>query len=901
MSVFTSPGMPGGSWTIEEDEPNERPAPQRSVSEQGENSPPHPAASIQEPYIAYSGSEVLELDPATLSEEIRLLPSPSMSRASIETCRVRMSPESLEFLPPDPEHDAGTRRIRDSPEQRRSRFLDHVFPEIKDNLHSASRGRTDDDAMPSIFDADWDFEDSPALGLTFPSPTMDDPSREEAEASSRNSSPPLSLADSILDDDDLSSTHSSPSPPVTSISLPSTARPSATPSRSTQRADLFGDSDDDVRDSSQLELEDTVDDPFLRTPSILVDPAVVADRDDSESLPSLLLRPTASSAISDDDPHKEEQDVLEYADLEYFDEYPATTAPSALGVDEISLPLSHSLDSSVGVPYDWEVVSHQSSDDAGFAGGAVEAVADLVEANTPASSDGSADEPVESPAQEAIQPHAEEQSTSEHAEFEANGCSAPDDGMDSVTEGADDSLPHSPAASSDAELDDEWSQSIPHTYAEDFIAAARAPSEGLQFDPPASEGITPEDDMDIVGGGQRPCELLHSAASHSDSSRSESAPSEETMDMEEDEHASEGLQSSTASIDGRLEESSHTTPALPPLHFHSPSLTGMNDFMADARLEVLQFDSQVSGNTAPWEGVDTGADVNNEDPQALESPAVTDEDAWPQTSPEQTTTLELSALHLHSLSLKPADDFVAAQAAWEVPHFHSQASQSTFPTDIMNTAAGDEEQRARAALQSPPTSISSYSNDERSLETPEGTPELPPLHFHSPSLTDEVLSSPEFHAAAFWPDLGANDAILNPAAPPREGRHVRAFTISHPERRSILWAPHDARELRGATRWSANDKGKGRERAHTLSGGSGSAGNEPRAGGRVEREVQTEGNDRLTARYMRVKKQLRAEQAKVAGLVRREKSSESWEARLMGKFQYVFGVPSSLEDEDVFA
>ncbi|KAJ7656967.1 hypothetical protein DFH06DRAFT_466594 [Mycena polygramma] len=274
-------------------------------------------------------------DPAELSEEIRLLASaPSASSTSRETLRLRISPEyyGIEVLPPDSQqhrNGAAGRHIRDSPEQRRSRFLDHIFPEIKDDIHPFSRCPTDTNFVAPTLDIDWDFtqdgsssavdssapsgedlgasaEDSetvPGLGLTFPSiSSVDDPNHEaEHPPSISPSSVESSLADvdlsagdhpisapdasasrngenarnpaensdnlpglgltlpstSSVDDlshDEAERPSSSPSSagssfdevdlgssssPVTSISMPSTARPFSSSSNSTVRTDTF--------------------------------------------------------------------------------------------------------------------------------------------------------------------------------------------------------------------------------------------------------------------------------------------------------------------------------------------------------------------------------------------------------------------------------------------------------------------------------------------------------------------------------------------------------------------------------------------------------------------------------------------------------------------------------------
>ncbi|KAJ7631734.1 hypothetical protein DFH06DRAFT_1337694 [Mycena polygramma] len=158
---------------------------------------------------------------------------------------------------------------------------------------------------------------------------------------------------------------------------------------------------------------------------------------------------------------------------------------------------------------------------------------------------------------------------------------------------------------------------------------------------------------------------------------------------------------------------------------------------------------------------------------------------------------------------------------------------------------------------------------------------LPALHFSSFSLTDEVLSSPIFRLMDF-DAVGSGSSV---AAACTTVRHGRALTASHAERRNILLAPHDTRELQGASvHAGSKDKRKARARARTLSFADDSR---SRHGGeqRVEREVQTEVP---VARedVRRLKQKLRAERVKTAGLVReRDKSAEyewweaSWESK----------------------
>ncbi|KAJ7847541.1 hypothetical protein B0H13DRAFT_2091722 [Mycena leptocephala] len=740
MPVSPSLGMPGGSWTIEEEDGL---APQNSVSDSPVNgSPQYSPASIKESFRVHS--EIVLLDSANLSEEIHLLASPT---ASEETWRVRISPEyDIEVLPPElhqPDTSAlRARHVRDSPQQRRSRCLDNIFPEIKDDIHSASRSSADNDSVLPILDLEWDFaqydyfssapDASPAgddedglvygiqdpeslaaldlLGLAFPSPvSVDDPSREGSASAPGNSPLPPSPAESDVDDD-LSSTHSSPSPPVTSISLPSTARPSVSPSRSTVRTETdttssgFGDSDDD--DDSDSPRPQDADDPFMLTPSSLIDPAVVADHHDSESLLSMFIRPATTSVISDDEADEEGQDEedLDRVELEYLDEHPAMTPLSLFGIDEISLPLS--LDSSFGFPNDWVLVPHEG--DALFASGTV--------------------------GQSGVEPKEESVSS----------CSDGD--------------------------------------ADDFVADVEASSE--------SEALQLNLVSQFIQGSPR---------------ARGSTPLENGMYAadQEDEHVSEAPHSPAASIDDQSETQTQTS-----LEAHE--LYSEKESISEPEAEA----PQSNGGTDP-NAVDVAAE---EDPRLSEVPE------------------------------SPA------------------ASTSGQPE----------------------------SDDDWAL---------PALHFHSPSLTDEVLSSPEFHAAVFRQDPYMDTGESSPGqdAAASRARHVRAFSTSNigHERRSILWAPHDARDVYDTPRIgrvNANAKGKGRARTLTVSD-SGFTGNDHGAR-RVESEVQTETDvERLRAKYVRLKKELRIEQARVAELVRRErdKSPERWESRAIAKL-YSWGVPTSFED-----
>ncbi|KAF8215608.1 hypothetical protein K438DRAFT_1748531 [Mycena galopus ATCC 62051] len=179
------------------------------------------------------------------------------------------------------------------------------------------------------------------------------------------------------------------------------------------------------------------------------------------------------------------------------------------------------------------------------------------------------------------------------------------------------------------------------------------------------------------------------------------------------------------------------------------------------------------------------------------------------------------------------------------------------------------------------------------------TPELPPLNLHSSSFSDEVLSSPQFHFRAETLDEGPSNPSRDEAAI-APGRHVRALSTPNIERRSILWAPHDTRDVREDAplrRFDLKGKEKGKGRARTVSD-SGFAETENDSH-RVEREVQTESEAaELKAKCARLEKELRIEQAKVAELARRADTTSSergWEARMIAKMSS-WGFPSNFED-----
>ncbi|KAJ7760127.1 hypothetical protein DFH07DRAFT_940049 [Mycena maculata] len=454
-SPSPSSGMPGGSWTIQDEEPNGRIEPQDSGTPVDglDGFVPSAEEAIGSRKPEGLRSEILELGNSAKLEEIVLLASPSR-----ETWRVRISPDyDIEILGPIQQQDGGDvgisgPRHRYSPQQRRSRCLDTIFPDIRDDFHSASRASRDNAPVPSVLDLDWDFSqydlsripntDENALALAFqslpvngiahdeavdgtdsPSGTppagpssprstlrpSDSPSRPVLRTETGVSSSSFGDSDNSQSVDravngaeyptgstlppsvppspekidetespaaspfrpslhhgqqstpnDVNPTHFSPSTGTSSPGAPSTARPSVSPSNPSVRPDGGAasssgfDSDDSETPSHQV--SETADDQLL-TPSSLGEAFNLPDQHDSESLPSAIIHPAPSSALSEyDDDNEDGADAHSDSDpeeLEYLDEPPALTLMS-FWLDPLPL------DSGFGSPDDWEVVGPPS-------------------------------------------------------------------------------------------------------------------------------------------------------------------------------------------------------------------------------------------------------------------------------------------------------------------------------------------------------------------------------------------------------------------------------------------------------------------------------------------------------------------------------------------------------------
>ncbi|KAJ6465653.1 hypothetical protein C8R47DRAFT_1079258 [Mycena vitilis] len=428
-----------------------------------------------------------------------------------------------------------------------------------------------------------DSEDPPALGLPFASiPSVNnDLGREEAE----NPSPfsPSSVGSS-LEDVDLNS----PSPPVTSISMPSTARPLGSPSASDctlwtdtplhpvdryafKRIEASGAADRSTETPSSVMHERPGDehapddayvhphsdstfhrldsgDPFLRPQCTLFDPAGVTDGNDSESLPSLLIRPATASALSDDEDGRDEHleadtEGQSDSEVEYLDEYqyPALTPLSITGLEELSLPLS--LAGSFEFLNDWEVVPFRGSQDALLGDNIVGVGSGDVHAPT-----GCADDIAKGKQALKAVPFSSEESQTSLSESAADAHRSEAGGSGAMENGAhtvDDCElpPPSPSFAS----------------AHSFVADAQASSEAARSDVEERFPVAPAALLDASAG---------------------SDPQNETVFVDSEDKVLFRLPSSpAASPNHRFEDEFHGISGLPALHFHLTSFPGADDIL----------------------------------------------------------------------------------------------------------------------------------------------------------------------------------------------------------------------------------------------------------------------------------------------------------------------------------
>ncbi|KAJ7696798.1 hypothetical protein B0H17DRAFT_393143 [Mycena rosella] len=846
-------GMPGGSWAFEEERPTSCfQVPHASVVPNGHGRVPEdtsrftePTQKSQTPQTVHS--EIVTIDPAKLSEEVVLLASPT-STASREMWRVRISPEyDIQVLPPDPHGSDMVNPRRDSPQQRRSRHLNIVYPEFQDYIHSASRGSTNNAPLPSVLDIEWDFAQPDTsvgnggpvdaggreeheleshgphdcgslpdrggfglLGLHLSPPSMEGETRGEETSGAELSSgiSDLSTPDESSLDSDIDSSASAAETTDTPSSVPS-AHPSPSPVslRSTLRTDEAEAAttvDRNSDDTASPRVDETADERLMLTPSSLAD--VDADPHGSESLHSAILRPATSSVFSEGgtDTNGGRRAESTYEELEYMDEeeYSALTPLRLLG---LSLPLS--LDS-FGLPDAWEVIPLP---------------------HPPSSSSSSESSPAYSaggtllPAPEEPQP---------------DGHTSPERPSDAVPQETAPSEPPPSLLGNSSPASASEHGSIPLEAAMDDVAEpAPSPSSGH----PSSD--SPSDNDDPIPE--------HPALTHS---------------------TSEG--SSVDDADGPLQPAY----AEPQPDVHTDAEAPENEVLEEATpSEVLLIGSSNSAvSTASTEPPRATGSIALKDKidNAVGASLSSGDSSHNSQSDNNEATPDLPALDFHTPFLADftGEDSVEGTGGSVPGEPDSFYGYSDAPSATDNVAGADE----------PPASpSSSHSNDEP-------TPELPALNFDTPSLTDSVLLSPEFHVVfseysspEIEPANTIHVSIFAPVAPKARSRrrHARALSASHAERTSILWAPQDTRSVRGAA--NGQGKGKGKARARSVS----DDGSDDAEAERVEREVQTEG-DELRAKYARLKKELKEEREKVAGLAQRpsrvlESREAMWMANLL--------------------
>ncbi|KAJ7731232.1 hypothetical protein B0H16DRAFT_1733395 [Mycena metata] len=898
--------MPGGSWTLEEEEPAGSNAPNGLVNKPVENSPSPP----QEPYK----SEIVTLDAAKLSEEIILFASPSgTSRATI---RVRVSPDSdiEEVLPPDHgqnTRESVTRVLRVSPQQRRARCLD-IFPEMK---FRASPSSTDSPFIAPMADLGWDFprgspsnsqdghdaeeirassQDDYGLGLTFPSSSsVDDQSREEIDSSAERS-PHLSPSEprQELKADTLSSFVDDRTSAVEYL-----ARDSLSPSQPPR------------------EEEESGDDGGPGTSSFVDERRFAANESSAENLPHLAsLRGESkadgpSSTIDDRD------------DRDYEAESTTEDSPSEPPQEEPKPETYSSVDDRCyeGVESPSEGAAH------------------------PSPSQSSREEPRGVDGLGTPTPH-----THVNTEHEGNSSSTtlpePDESDDGlvlftppfptpVGEASRDGIRSALSTSREESGPDDELDTTPV-----IPTTPDSPSESTSRNSPF---VLPSADSSLEDG------LSTTRSSPSLAVTSISLPSttrpssRSTIRAEVASSPSDSPNSISPPLDDVNDDIilGHTA-AVAPVGGHDADSESMSLYLYPATASVLSADDVALNGPGP--------DVD--DHSELE---YLDEFPLPPMTP-------LSFIDVDQLSLPLSLDSsfgLPADFSWEIvqhaEHENDDAGDLVVETGalfgqhaIHDDGAGDlvveskvkplqlhfaepvleSPHAAVAAAEVPPqpeeggrNSRDDVSHGSALLAPLNGESEdewlLPPLHFPSPSLTDEVLSSPEFRATTILDspqDVDAPNSAALPRAhttPVSRARHTRAFSTSttNPnaviERRSIVWAPLNTRYDPDGARTrtlTADAKGKARAgprpRARTVSD-SGFAERHKSGSERVELDDPTEA-ERLKAEVSRLKKRLRVQTDKVAGLEQqqRDKSPERWEMQWVGKM-YSWGfLPSSLED-----
>ncbi|KAJ7360831.1 hypothetical protein DFH08DRAFT_842343 [Mycena albidolilacea] len=728
-------------------------------------------APIPEPYTG--NSEIVLLDPANLSEEVRLLASPTSS-ASRDTWRVRVSPEyDIEVLPPEQQQarsEAMPRHLRDSPEQRRSRFLHNIFPEITNDLYFASPGSTDNRSVSPLLDMEWDFPQCdgnaaapsdaslhgiPMLDMEWDFPPYDGNAAAPSDASTTGEGNDASLHGVPMLD--------------TERDPPQCDRNAAAPSD----ASTTGESND-------ASLHGI---PHPRSMSIL-DPGLGTDFPYSSSVEDSARAETESTASNS--PLPEEESSFDDDRTTIHSSHSA--AVTSISIPSTARPSPSPPRSNVSSPPSSNFGDSDDDDDDDSDSPQLQQIADdqlmqtpSIQADTAVVAD---HHDTESPPSTFIRPAtasilSDGGSDDLKSESEARREGSDDAELEYLDESEPPTMMMTPLRLSGLEemslslsLDSSFGMPsgwgvVPHPTSQPGVLFWQPVAQLIDQQPPTSAS-----GHDLVAAAPEEQSIFEPGVKLGKS-----------MDLEED----------TASI--ACDESG-----------------GPSNSVSEPAAAPMGLGENITN---------IAGDGNGTSSDGVSGPV-----AEPQSTDQGNGTADIVS----------NDDGRSSAVVPEPP----QISVSTNLEDGAVADASDENDGA--------ASTDGQSDDERLQPSPElparAEMQLPPIHFPSLSLTEEVLSSPEFHALTFRDDF----EVVQKSNPKRRrytapGSHVRALSTPI-QRRSILWAPHDARypDYNTATtlrRTGSMGKGKGRERVRTMSGDSGFT-ESTIDSQRVRREVQTE-------------------------------------------------------------
>ncbi|KAJ7871212.1 hypothetical protein B0H14DRAFT_224511 [Mycena olivaceomarginata] len=913
---FPRPGMPGGSWTIEEEESTIRyPAPQSSSL--GEESSQHSPAPIREPYTV--NSEIVLLDPANLSEEVRLLISPTSS-ASRDTWRVRMSPEyDIEVLPPEQQQDRSEtmpRHLRDSPDRRRSRFLHNIFPEIKDDPHPASQQSTA--PIPEPYNVNSEIVLLDPANLSEEVRLLASPTSSASRDTWRvRVSPEYDIE--VLPPEQQQDR---------SETVPRHLRDSPERRRSRFLHNIFPEITNDLYFASRGSTDNRSVSPLLDTEWDF------PQRDGNAAAPS-----DASTTNEGNDASLHGTLVLDMEwDFPPYDGNAAAPSDASAtgGGNDASLHGIPMLDTERDFPQcDGNAAAPSDGSTTGEGNDAsLHGIPMLDTERDPPQCDGNAAAP------------ADASTTRKGNDASLHGIPHPRS-MSTLDPGLGTDFPHSssvedparaetestasnsPLPEEESSFDDDrttihsshsaavTSISIPST-----ARPSPSPPRSNVSSPPSSNFGDSDDDSDGDDGDSPQLQqIADDQLMQTPSIQADTAVVADQHDTESP--TSTFIRPATASIlsDGGsddlkskseaqgegsddaeleyLDEPEAPTMMMTPLRLsgleemslslsldssfgmpsgwgvvpHPSSQPGVLFWQPVAQLTDQQPPTSASGHdlaaAAPEEqsifepGVKLGKSTDlGEDAASIAcdesggpSNSVSEPAAAPRGLGENTTNIAgdgngSSSDGVSGPVAEPQSTDQGNGTADIVSNDDSRSSavvpeppQISVSTSLEDGAAADASDENDGAA-----STDGQSDDERLQPSPElparAEMQLPPIHFPSLSLTEEVLSSPEFHALTFRDDFEvvqqSNSRRRRYTAP---GSHVRAFSTPI-QRRSILWAPHDTRHpdydtVTTLRRTGSMGKGKGRERVRTMSGDSGFT-ESTIDSQRVRREVQTE-------------------------------------------------------------